>query len=124
MSGRSRDLILALALTLLAGLYAWWFRADRHLLAVALVFVAPPVLLLLGVLAQRAVARFWADRTRYGGTYDEAWMAHYTTSPIPVFPADVDKKMIKNDFEWAAKNRERVLAEWSKRYESKAAPKN
>ena len=70
MSGRSRDLILALALALLAGLYAWWFRADRHLLAVALVFVAPPVLLLLGVLAQRAVARFWA------GVLALFWFSH------------------------------------------------
>ena len=32
--------------------------------------------------------------------------------------------MIKNDFAWMAENRERILAEWSKRYESKAAPKN
>ena len=70
MSGRSRDLTLALALALLAGLYAWWFRADRHLLAVALVFVAPPVLLLLGVLAQRAVARFWA------GVLALFWFSH------------------------------------------------
>ncbi|WP_201563816.1 hypothetical protein [Bosea sp. 46] len=32
--------------------------------------------------------------------------------------------MIKNDLSWMADNRDRVLAEWSKRYESKAAPKN
>jgi iron(III) transport system substrate-binding protein len=32
--------------------------------------------------------------------------------------------MIKNDFTWMAENRERILTEWSKRYESKAAPKN
>jgi hypothetical protein len=32
--------------------------------------------------------------------------------------------MIKNDVAWMAENRERILAEWSKRYESKAAPKN
>ena len=31
--------------------------------------------------------------------------------------------MIKNDFAWMADNRERILAEWTKRYESKAAPK-
>ena len=31
--------------------------------------------------------------------------------------------MIKNDFLWMAQNRERILAEWSKRYENKAAPK-
>jgi iron(III) transport system substrate-binding protein len=32
--------------------------------------------------------------------------------------------MVKNDFGWMAENRDRILAEWSKRYESKAAPKN
>ncbi|WP_313318346.1 DUF2069 domain-containing protein [Stenotrophomonas sp.] len=70
MSLRARDLLLALALALLAGLYGWWFRADRHLVAVLLVFVAPPVLLLLGVLAQRASARFWA------GVLALFWFSH------------------------------------------------
>ena len=32
--------------------------------------------------------------------------------------------MVKNDLNWMATNRERILAEWSKRYEGKAAPKN
>ena len=36
---------------------------------------------------------------------------------------DAEKGMIKNDFGWMAENRDRILAEWSKRYESKAAPK-
>jgi len=43
--------------------------------------------------------------------------------PLPNVPADYAKRLVKNDFAWAAKNRERILAEWSKRYESKAAPK-
>ena len=43
--------------------------------------------------------------------------------PVPNFPADIEKKMIKNDFEWAAKNRERVLAEWTKRYDGKSEKK-
>jgi iron(III) transport system substrate-binding protein len=34
--------------------------------------------------------------------------------------ADIEKQLIKNNFDWAASNRERVLAEWSKRYEGKA----
>jgi iron(III) transport system substrate-binding protein len=38
-------------------------------------------------------------------------------------PADFASRLVKNDFAWAAKNRDRILAEWSKRYESKAAPK-
>jgi iron(III) transport system substrate-binding protein len=35
-------------------------------------------------------------------------------------PEDLEKRLIKNDFAWAAANRERILAEWSKRYEGKA----
>ena len=30
--------------------------------------------------------------------------------------------LIKNDFNWAADNRERILAEWSKRYDGKSEP--
>lgn len=33
------------------------------------------------------------------------------------WPADPMKQLIKNDFEWAAKNRARILKEWSRRYE-------
>jgi iron(III) transport system substrate-binding protein len=40
------------------------------------------------------------------------------------YPANAEAGMIRNDLSWMADNRERVLAEWSKRYESKAAPKN
>jgi iron(III) transport system substrate-binding protein len=42
----------------------------------------------------------------------------------PNYPANAEKAMVKNDFGWMADNRDRILAEWSKRYESKAAPKN
>jgi iron(III) transport system substrate-binding protein len=38
-------------------------------------------------------------------------------------PENFEKMLIKNDLNWAAKNRDRVLAEWSKRYEGKAEPK-
>ncbi len=33
---------------------------------------------------------------------------------------DVEQMLIRNDFAWAAANRERILAEWSRRYEGKA----
>ena len=36
------------------------------------------------------------------------------------FPAEPEKLLIDNDFDWAAENRERILAEWQKRYEGKA----
>lgn len=32
--------------------------------------------------------------------------------------------MIKNDFEWAANNRARILKEWQKRYDAKSEPKS
>ncbi|HTD03895.1 MAG TPA: putative 2-aminoethylphosphonate ABC transporter substrate-binding protein [Undibacterium sp.] len=38
-------------------------------------------------------------------------------------PDGYEKMLVKNDFSWAAKNRERILNEWSKRYNSKAEPK-
>lgn len=46
------------------------------------------------------------------------------TNVPPNYPAGAEAKMAKNDLTWMAANRERVLAEWSKRYEGKAAPKN
>lgn len=45
------------------------------------------------------------------------------SKPLPNVPADYGARLVKNDFAWAAKNRDRILKEWSKRYESKAAPK-
>jgi len=42
----------------------------------------------------------------------------------PNYPTNAEQAMVKNDFLWMAENRDRILAEWSKRYESKAAPKN
>jgi len=36
---------------------------------------------------------------------------------------DVEKMLAKNDFAWAAANRERILAEWSKRYDGKSEKK-
>ena len=43
--------------------------------------------------------------------------------PIEGLPADMLKHMIKNDFEWAAKNRKAILEEWQKRYDVKSEPK-
>jgi iron(III) transport system substrate-binding protein len=45
-------------------------------------------------------------------------------SAPPNYPVNAEAAMAKNDFAWMAENRERILAEWVKRYESKAAPKN
>jgi iron(III) transport system substrate-binding protein len=37
--------------------------------------------------------------------------------PVPDgLPKDISKAVYPNDFEWSAKNRERILAEWTRRY--------
>jgi iron(III) transport system substrate-binding protein len=46
------------------------------------------------------------------------------TSNIPDYPAGVAESMIKNDFAWASANRTRILEEWARRYDGKAAKKN
>lgn len=43
--------------------------------------------------------------------------------PVEHFPPDIEKKMIDNDFKWAAKNRIAILDEWRKRYDGKSEPK-
>ena len=59
----------------------------------------------------------------YGKTY--AVVAYPGAAKYPPnYPGKAEERMIKNDFTWMAENRERILKEWSKRYESKAAPKN
>ncbi len=41
----------------------------------------------------------------------------------PNYPPNPDGQMIKNDFGWMAKNRDRILQEWAKRYDGKSAPR-
>jgi iron(III) transport system substrate-binding protein len=44
-------------------------------------------------------------------------------APLANVPADYEKRLVKMDFKVAADNRERILAEWSKRYDAKSEPK-
>ena len=44
--------------------------------------------------------------------------------PVEHFPEGIADAMINNDFEFAANNRKRILAEWQSRYDSKSEPKN
>lgn len=39
------------------------------------------------------------------------------------WPADPMSVLIKNDLEWAAKNRQRILNEWTRRYDGKSQPR-
>jgi iron(III) transport system substrate-binding protein len=59
----------------------------------------------------------------YAKTYAVVALPGVQNTP-PNYPPTAEAAMIKNDLGWMADNRERVLAQWSKRYESKAAPKN
>jgi iron(III) transport system substrate-binding protein len=44
--------------------------------------------------------------------------------PLESVPADFEKRLVKNDFNWAAANRDKILAEWTKRYNAKSEPKS
>ncbi len=43
--------------------------------------------------------------------------------PIANIPANYEQMLIKQDLGWSAANRDRILAEWTKRYDSKSEPK-
>ena len=58
----------------------------------------------------------------YAKTYPIVAYPGVSNTP-PNYPADIEKAMVKNDVEWMAKNRDRILAEWTKRYDGKSAPK-
>ena len=46
-----------------------------------------------------------------------AIVAHPEVKPaLPHIPANLDQRLIKNDFAYSAKNRDKILAEWQKRY--------
>lgn len=41
------------------------------------------------------------------------------SSPGPLYPPHAEARMIRNDLEWMARNRPRILAEWRRRYGAK-----
>ncbi|KPF70218.1 phosphonate ABC transporter substrate-binding protein [beta proteobacterium AAP99] len=72
--------------------------------------------------AARKLADFSASRAA-----NQLYAGNFAVVAIPgiqerleFVSADIEKQLIKNDFAWAAANRDRILTEWSKRYESKA----
>ena len=65
--------------------------------------------------AARKLADFSASREA-----NELYKANFAVLAIPSIatsnpnlPADLTKRMIKNDFTWAATNRDRIIAEWT-----------
>ncbi len=75
--------------------------------------------------AARKVADFSASRAA-----NELYKANFAVLAIPAvatsnpnLPANLAERMIKNDFVWAATQRERIRAEGAKRYDGKAEAK-
>jgi iron(III) transport system substrate-binding protein len=58
----------------------------------------------------------------YGSTRAIAAIPGYA-KPLAHLPGDMDERIMKQDFGWAASNRTRILAEWERRYSTKADPK-
>ena len=44
-------------------------------------------------------------------------------APLANVPKDYENRLVKKDFQWDADNRERILAEWTKRYNAKTEAK-
>jgi len=68
----------------------------------------------------------WAISDRmmrqYAGSFPIT--AAKTSVAIPEgYPQDPIKQLVKNDFTWAAANRDRILKEWTARYDTKSEPK-
>ncbi|MBI4636872.1 MAG: putative 2-aminoethylphosphonate ABC transporter substrate-binding protein [Candidatus Rokubacteria bacterium] len=60
----------------------------------------------------------WAISDEAMGAYAKYWAAVAVAGfPVPEgLPKDISKVVYPNDFDWSAKNRDRILAEWQKRY--------
>jgi iron(III) transport system substrate-binding protein len=70
----------------------------------------------------------WAISPDISKLYAESFPVTAVETDVSVpsgYPADPLKQLsTKNDFTWAAKNRESILAEWTKRYDSKSEAKS
>ena len=68
----------------------------------------------------------WSVTEKANEMYNEGYAVVGITAlakPVEHFPDGINEAMIDNDFEWAASNRQRILAEWQSRYDSKSEPK-
>jgi iron(III) transport system substrate-binding protein len=68
----------------------------------------------------------WAASKEANELYQKnfAIVAHKDVhKPNPSMPANYEQLLVKNDFGWAAKNRDAILGEWTKRYNAKTEAK-
>ena len=61
--------------------------------------------------------------TMYSKVYPVIATGAKVEVPDADYPAVPSEQLAKNDFQWAAKNRARILEEWAKRYDGKSDPK-
>ena len=61
----------------------------------------------------------WAISSEAMGLYAKYFAAVAVAGfPVPEgLPTDISKVVYPNDFDWSSKNRDRILAEWAKRYQ-------
>jgi iron(III) transport system substrate-binding protein len=67
----------------------------------------------------------WAVTPQAMSLYNEAYAIVAlpgVAKPLPGMPPDPQKQLAKNDFLWSSRNRERILAEWKRRYDAKSEP--
>jgi iron(III) transport system substrate-binding protein len=68
----------------------------------------------------------WSVTEKAMKLYNEGYSVVAITKmsqPIEFLPGNMLEHMIKNDFQWAANNRAKILAEWETRYGAKSEPK-
>ncbi len=69
----------------------------------------------------------WAISPVVSEKYAESFAITAVKTDVPApagFPTDPIAQLADNDLRWAAANRERILAEWTKRYDAKSEPKS
>ncbi len=68
----------------------------------------------------------WSITEKANKLYNQGYAVIAITKlakPVKHFPAGITEAMIDNDFEWAATNKAKIIADWTKRYDSKSEPK-
>jgi len=78
-------------------------------------------------LAAAKVLLDWSISEKANAMYNEGYAVigiPGLAKPVEYFPQNIPKKMIDNDFEWAASNRKAILKEWQRRYDAKSEPKS
>lgn len=68
----------------------------------------------------------WSASKQANELYQKTWaiVPHNSVkATLPDIPANYEQLLVKNDFTWSARNRDRILAEWTRRYGAKAEAK-